>query len=50
VFPDFHWEIRHLVVEGEWLAAHLFDTGTQAAEFRGVPPEGRRFGVPEFAF
>jgi predicted ester cyclase len=50
VFPDLHWEIQHVVVEGEWLAAHLFDTGTQAREFRGLQPGGRSFAVPEFAF
>lgn len=28
VFPDYHWEVRRAVVEGEWLALHLYDTGT----------------------
>ena len=27
-FPDFHWELRHLLVEGCWLSARLVDTGT----------------------
>ena len=27
-FPDYHWRIRHLVVNRPILAAHLEDTGT----------------------
>jgi predicted ester cyclase len=30
--PDNHWELRHLLVDGCWLSAHLVDTGTTAAE------------------
>jgi len=26
--PDFHWDLRHLLVDGSWLSAHLVDTGT----------------------
>jgi predicted ester cyclase len=40
--PDFHWELRHLLVDGDWLAAHLFDTGTHAST-------GRSVSTPEFA-
>ena len=40
--PDFHWELRHLLVDGDWLAAHFLDTGTHA-------PTGRRVSVPEFS-
>ena len=50
VFPDYHWELQHLVVDGDWMAAHLLDSGTQALAFRDVAPAGRRFVVPEFAF
>jgi predicted ester cyclase len=41
-FPDFHWDLRHLVVDEPWLAAHLFDTGTLAGT-------GRRVTTHEFA-
>jgi predicted ester cyclase len=29
--PDFHWDLRHLLVDGNWLSAHLWDTGTSSA-------------------
>lgn len=30
-FPDYHWDLQHLLVDGEWVAAHLIDTGTHLA-------------------
>jgi predicted ester cyclase len=39
--PDFRWDLRHLLVDGCWLSAHLVDTGTTAA--------GRAVSVQEFA-
>ena len=39
--PDFHWDLRHLLVDGSWLSAHLVDTGTT--------PAGRPVSVQEFA-
>jgi predicted ester cyclase len=26
--PDFHWTLEHLLVDGDWLSAHLTNTGT----------------------
>jgi aspartyl-tRNA synthetase len=49
-FPDYRWELRHLVVGGPWIAAHLIDTGTHRETFRGVQATGRSVAVPEFAF
>jgi predicted ester cyclase len=49
IFPDYHWELQHLVVDGAWMAAHLLDTGTQALAFGGVAPAGCRFAVADFA-
>ena len=49
-FPDFHWELRRLVVDPPWVAAHLTDTGTHRGSFLGVPATGRAVDVPEFAF
>jgi predicted ester cyclase len=40
-FPDFHWDLRHLVVDEPWLAAHLIDTATH--------PRGHRISTQEFA-
>ena len=27
-FPDYHWDLRHLLVEDSWLSVRLADTGT----------------------
>jgi predicted ester cyclase len=49
-FPDYRWELRRLVIDAPWLAAHLTDTGTHREAFRGVQATGRSVAVPEFAF
>jgi predicted ester cyclase len=41
-FPDWHWEIRHLVVEGDYIAVHFTVTGTHLGAFRGIEATGRR--------
>jgi aspartyl-tRNA synthetase len=35
-FPDFHWHLRHLLVDGSWIAAHFADTGTHRETGRGA--------------
>src|SRR3954447_3651183 len=49
-FPDYRWELRHLIVDAPWIAAHLTDTGTHRAEFFGVQATGRSVTIQEFAF
>jgi predicted ester cyclase len=49
-FPDYRWELRRLVVDAPWIAAHLTDTGTHREALRGVRATGRSVTVPEFAF
>jgi predicted ester cyclase len=49
-FPDYHWELRHLVVDPPWIAAHFADTGTHRGSFLGVPATGRSAATQEFAF
>jgi predicted ester cyclase len=49
-FPDYQWELRHLLVDGDWLSAHLIDTGTHRGTFLGVSPTGRFVRTQEFAF
>jgi predicted ester cyclase len=49
-FPDFRWELRHLMVDPPWTAAHLADTGTHHAPYEGVPATGRSVSTEEFAF
>ena len=41
--PDYHWDLRHLLVDGCWLSAHLAGTGT------GTSAAGRSVSMPEFA-
>ncbi|MFI6678238.1 ester cyclase [Kribbella sp. NPDC050470] len=48
-FPDYHWEIQHLLVDGDWLSSHLIDTGTHSGTFLDVPATGRVITAPEFA-
>jgi aspartyl-tRNA synthetase len=48
--PDYHWELRRLLVDPPWIAAHLADTGTHRRPYLGVPATGRTVSIPEFAF
>jgi predicted ester cyclase len=48
-FPDYHWDLRHLLVDGNWLSARLNDTGTHSGIFLGVPATGRAISVQELA-
>jgi predicted ester cyclase len=47
-FPDWHWEMRHLVVDGDNIAVHFTVTGTHRGAFQGIEPTGRRVTVSEF--
>jgi predicted ester cyclase len=49
-FPDYRWDLRHLVVDAPWIAAHLADTGTHRGPFLGVQATGRSVSTQEFAF
>jgi predicted ester cyclase len=49
-FPDYRWELKHLVVNGDWVAAHFLDSGQHSGTFLGVPPSGRHIETQEFAF
>ncbi|MET7279470.1 nuclear transport factor 2 family protein [Kribbella sp. NPDC005582] len=40
-YPDFHWELHRLLVDGDWMSAHLFDTYTTV--------DGRPAVLQEFA-
>jgi predicted ester cyclase len=48
-FPDYRWELRHLLVDAPWVAAHVSDTGTHRETFLGVQATGRVVRVQEFA-
>jgi predicted ester cyclase len=47
-FPDYRWELRRVVLEGEWLAVHLHDTGTRLGDFLGARGNGARVETDEF--
>jgi predicted ester cyclase len=49
-FPDYRWELRHLLVNAPWIAAHLIDTGTHRGAYLGVEPTGRSVSTDECAF
>jgi predicted ester cyclase len=48
-FPDYHWDLRRLLVDGSWLSAHLNNTGTHTGTFRDVPATGRTIATMELA-
>lgn len=48
-FPDYRWNLRHLLVDGPWIAAHFLDTGTHRGTFLDVPATGRKVEIQEFA-
>jgi predicted ester cyclase len=48
-FPDYRWDLRHLLIDGECIAAHFVDTGTHRGEFLGAPATGRAVTTQEFA-
>jgi steroid delta-isomerase-like uncharacterized protein len=49
-FPDWHWEIRNLVVDGDYIAGHFAVTGTHRGPFQGIEATGRRVTISEFTF
>jgi predicted ester cyclase len=48
IFPDYRWELRRVVQQGEWLAVHLYDTGTRRGEFLGAEGDGSPVETDEF--
>ena len=49
-FPDYRWEVRHLVVDAPWIAVHITGTGTHRVDFLGAEATGRSVSTTEFAF
>jgi predicted ester cyclase len=47
--PDDHWDLRHLLVDPPWIAAHWADTRTHRGPFFGVPATDRSVSTQEFA-
>jgi predicted ester cyclase len=49
-FPDYHWNLQHLLTDPPWICARLDDTGTHRHDFLGVAATGRTVETQEFAF
>jgi steroid delta-isomerase-like uncharacterized protein len=47
-FPDWHWEMRHIVVDGDYTAVHFTVTGTHRGAFQGIDATDRRVAISEF--
>jgi predicted ester cyclase len=46
-FPDYRWELQHLVVEDDTIAARLIGRGTHTGRFSGIGPTGRWISIQE---
>jgi predicted ester cyclase len=46
-FPDYHWDLQAVVVEGDTIAARLIGHGTHTGTFVGLPPTGRAIEIQE---
>lgn len=47
-FPDWHWEMRNLAVDGDFLALHFKVSGTHQGAFQGIEATGRAVNVSQF--
>jgi predicted ester cyclase len=48
--PDFTWRAKDRDVDGDRVAARLFNKGTPAKEWFGVPPPAPRSSTPSTRF
>jgi steroid delta-isomerase-like uncharacterized protein len=48
--PDIHYEIAHLVAEGDWVTHHWTATATHSGTFMGIPATGRHFSAAGMVF
>ncbi|EXK32655.1 aspartyl-tRNA synthetase [Fusarium oxysporum f. sp. lycopersici 4287] len=47
-FPDWHWNLRNLTIEGDYLSLLFKVTGTHKGEFRGYKATGRKMETNQF--
>lgn len=47
-FPDWHWEVRNLAIDGDLISLHFTVTGTHRGVFEGIAPTGRQVTLAEF--
>ncbi|MEV5980911.1 ester cyclase [Streptomyces sp. NPDC052114] len=48
--PDFTWRVLDVAIDGDRVAARLFNWGTPVKEWFGVPPTGATVEYAEYAF
>ena len=49
-FPDWRWEIRNLLIDGDYIAGNFVVTGTHRGVFQGIEATGRRVTISDFTF
>ena len=49
-FPDMHFDVVDVLVDGNRAAVNLVFTGTQTGAWKDLPPSGRRARVQEMMF
>ena len=49
-FPDWRWEIRNLLLDGDYIAGNFAITGTHRGRFQGIEATGRRITISDFTF
>ncbi len=47
--PDFHWDLRELLIDRDRIAARVVNTGTPVKEWLGIAPTGASFEIVEYA-
>ncbi len=47
-FPDWHWQVRNLAIDGDLVSLHFTVTGTHRGTYLGVPATGRRVAITQF--
>jgi steroid delta-isomerase-like uncharacterized protein len=47
-FPDWRWEVKHLVVDDDHVWLHFKVTGTHRGTFQGIEATGRQVTISQF--
>ena len=47
--PDFHWDLKELLIDRDRIAARVVNTGRPVKEWLGVAPTGASFEIVEYA-
>lgn len=48
--PDFTWRVQDVAIDGDRVAARLFNKGTPVKEWFGVAPTGQTIEYAEYSF